>query len=162
MRPLLKYIQHPWGKYFRQIQIGHFKIKLEIFYKSLLFFTHRGMAICINLMFARAGGVIGSNVASSLLENQCQVLFGLSSSLLIGKQFMQCQFNATHMFSLPVCACVWTYIKFWMILTQFIYFVSSVRCTIVFHPENSSKNGRYHREKIIWFVDFIAIWVRFK
>lgn len=45
------------------------------------------MAICMNLMFARLGGVVGSNVASSLLENHCQVLFGLTSSLLIGERF---------------------------------------------------------------------------
>lgn len=45
------------------------------------------MAICISLMFARLGGVVGSNVASLLLKSHCQMLLGLSGSLLIGKQF---------------------------------------------------------------------------
>lgn len=57
---------------------------VEIYDTSL-----RGMAVCLNLMFARAGGVVGSYVASFLLENHCQMLFGLSSSLLIGKRFSE-------------------------------------------------------------------------
>lgn len=34
-------------------------------------------------MFARVGGVVGANVVASLFETHCQVLFGLSGSLLI-------------------------------------------------------------------------------
>lgn len=48
--------------------------------------ANRGMAVCISLMFARVGGVCGAYVVSLLLETQCEILFGLSGSLLIGKR----------------------------------------------------------------------------
>lgn len=42
------------------------------------------MAICISLMFARLGSVVGANVAAVLLYTHCQTLFYLSGATLIG------------------------------------------------------------------------------
>lgn len=43
------------------------------------------MALSISLMFARFGGVVGSNTAALLLESNCESTFYLSGSVLIGK-----------------------------------------------------------------------------
>lgn len=46
---------------------------------------YRAMALSISLMFARLGGVIGSNTTSYLLENSCETTFYLSGSILLGE-----------------------------------------------------------------------------
>lgn len=51
------------------------------------------MSLCFSLMFARLGAVVGANVTSLLLKSHCQLLFGLSGSLLIGKQFKKNNIN---------------------------------------------------------------------
>lgn len=42
------------------------------------------MALSISYMFARLGGVTGSNAAAFLLDNYCEVTFYLSGTVLIG------------------------------------------------------------------------------
>ncbi|XP_055325180.1 synaptic vesicle glycoprotein 2B-like [Sitodiplosis mosellana] len=44
--------------------------------------TLRAMALCISLMFARFGGVAGSNTAAFLLDNHCEAAFYLSGSVV--------------------------------------------------------------------------------
>lgn len=43
------------------------------------------MAVSISLMFARFGGVAGSNAAAYLLYNNCEILFYLAGSVVTGK-----------------------------------------------------------------------------
>lgn len=47
----------------------------------------RAMAVCISLMFGRLGCVVGAYTAALLLENQCETVFYLSGSTMIGKTF---------------------------------------------------------------------------
>lgn len=42
------------------------------------------MALSISLMFARFGGVAGSNAAALLLDNYCETTFYLSGSVVTG------------------------------------------------------------------------------
>lgn len=42
------------------------------------------MALSISLMFARFGGVAGSNTAALLLDNHCETTFYLSGSVVTG------------------------------------------------------------------------------
>lgn len=41
------------------------------------------MAVCIALMVGRLGSVVGSNMLGILLEEHCEVTFGIASVLLI-------------------------------------------------------------------------------
>lgn len=43
------------------------------------------MAVCISLMFGRSGGVVGSFVTASLLDNHCELAFYLSASTVSGE-----------------------------------------------------------------------------
>lgn len=45
----------------------------------------RAVAVCIILMSGRVGSVVGSNVVGFLIENNCEMAFGLTGSLGIGK-----------------------------------------------------------------------------
>lgn len=42
------------------------------------------MAVCISLMFARLGSVLGSTTAADLLDNHCEYAFYLSGSTVLG------------------------------------------------------------------------------
>lgn len=43
------------------------------------------MAVCISLMFARLGGVVGANVVALLMEHHCEMVFYIPGTLLISK-----------------------------------------------------------------------------
>lgn len=61
----------------------------EIILKSNLLcrcLANRAMAIGISLMAGRIGCVVGANIVAYLLENQCEAVFYLSGSSLIGKK----------------------------------------------------------------------------
>lgn len=52
----------------------------------VLFPTHvRAVAVCIILMSGRIGSVVGSNVVGFLIENNCEMAFGITGALGIGK-----------------------------------------------------------------------------
>lgn len=51
------------------------------------------MAVCISLMFARLGSVLGSSVGAILLEAHCEYTFYLSGSTLIRMFF---EFNVIY------------------------------------------------------------------
>lgn len=42
--------------------------------------------MCITLMFARLGGVVGANLVAFLLENQCETVFYFSGTSLMGQK----------------------------------------------------------------------------
>lgn len=44
------------------------------------------MAMCILLLFGRLGGIAGANLTALLLENQCETVFYLFGSSIMGRQ----------------------------------------------------------------------------
>lgn len=52
----------------------------------VLFPTHvRAIAVCIVLMSGRIGSVVGSNVVGYLIENNCELAFGINGIVGIGE-----------------------------------------------------------------------------
>lgn len=66
------------------------------------------MAVCISLMFARLGGLVGAYVVSILLESQCQILFELSGSLLIGKPRGKSRYSIQSLYSINKIIMIFT------------------------------------------------------
>lgn len=47
---------------------------------------YRAMAMSILLLFGRLGGIAGANVTALLLENQCETVFYLFGSSIMGRK----------------------------------------------------------------------------
>lgn len=50
-------------------------------------FLCRGKAVCICFMLGRSGSVIGSNIVASILEDYCNITFGVFYILALGKYY---------------------------------------------------------------------------
>lgn len=42
------------------------------------------MAVCLTLMLGRLGGVFGVNMVALLIEDHCQLTFGLAGAIMLG------------------------------------------------------------------------------